>query len=96
VLGPFQGLPACVRIPIGRGVCGTAVATRETVVVKDVHDFPGHIACDAASQSEIVIPLMKQGEIIGVLDIDSPIVNRFSEEDRNGLEEFVKTLLNHL
>lgn len=96
VLGPFQGLPACVRIPIGRGVCGTAVATRETIVVKDVHDFPGHIACDAASQSEIVIPLLKQGEIIGVLDIDSPIVNRFSEEDRNGLEEFVKTLLNHL
>ncbi|MBX8944538.1 MULTISPECIES: GAF domain-containing protein [Lysinibacillus] len=96
VLGPFQGLPACVRIPIGRGVCGTAVATRETVVVKDVHDFPGHIACDAASQSEIVIPLMKQDEIIGVLDIDSPIVNRFTEEDRSGLEEFARTLLNHL
>lgn len=96
VLGPFQGLPACVRIPIGRGVCGRAVATRETVVVKDVHDFPGHIACDAASQSEIVIPLMKQGEIIGVLDIDSPIVNRFTEEDRSGLEEFARTLLNHL
>ncbi|HBT72250.1 MAG TPA: GAF domain-containing protein [Lysinibacillus sp.] len=96
VLGPFQGLPACVRIPIGRGVCGTSVATKETIVVKDVHEFPGHIACDAASQSEIVIPLIKQGKIIGVLDIDSPIVSRFSEEDRNGLEQFVQTLLLHL
>ncbi len=96
VLGPFQGLPACVRIPIGRGVCGTSVATKETIVVRDVHEFPGHIACDAASQSEIVIPLIKQGKIIGVLDIDSPIVSRFSEEDRNGLEQFVQTLLLHL
>ncbi len=96
VLGPFQGLPACVRIPIGRGVCGTSVATKETIVVKDVHEFPGHIACDAASHSEIVIPLIKQGKIIGVLDIDSPIVSRFSEEDRNGLEQFVQTLLLHL
>ncbi len=96
VLGPFQGLPACVRIPIGRGVCGTSVATEETIVVRDVHEFPGHIACDAASQSEIVIPLIKQGKIIGVLDIDSPIVSRFSEEDRNGLEQFVQTLLLHL
>ncbi|MFC9542271.1 GAF domain-containing protein [Lysinibacillus sp. NPDC056959] len=96
VLGPFQGLPACVRIPIGRGVCGTAVSKEETMVVKDVHDFPGHIACDAASQSEIVIPLKKEGEVIGVLDIDSPIVNRFSKEDQDGLELFVETLLSHL
>lgn len=96
ILGPFQGLPACVRIPIGRGVCGTAVSKEETMVVKDVHDFPGHIACDAASQSEIVIPLKKEGEIIGVLDIDSPIVNRFSKEDQEGLELFVETLLSHL
>ena len=96
VLGPFQGLPACVRIPIGRGVCGTAVKKEETIVVKDVHDFPGHIACDAASQSEIVIPLIKEGQVIGVLDIDSPIVNRFSKEDQEGLELFVKTLLLHL
>jgi len=96
VLGPFQGLPACVRIPIGRGVCGTAVKKEETIVVKDVHDFPGHIACDAASQSEIVIPLIKDRQVIGVLDIDSPIVNRFSKEDQEGLELFVKTLLLHL
>lgn len=96
VLGPFQGLPACVRIPTGRGVCGTAVARRETIVVKDVHEFPGHIACDAASQSEIVIPLIKSGEVIGVLDIDSPIVNRFSKDDQDGLELFVNTLLLHL
>jgi len=96
VLGPFQGLPACVRIPIGRGVCGTAVGKEETIVVKDVHDFPGHIACDAASQSEIVIPLIKEGQVIGVLDIDSPIVNRFSKEDQEGLELFVQTLLLHL
>jgi len=95
VLGPFQGLPACVRIPIGRGVCGTAVDKAETIVVKDVHDFPGHIACDAASQSEIVIPLIKEEQVIGVLDIDSPIVNRFSKEDQEGLEIFVKTLLLH-
>lgn len=96
VLGPFQGLPACVRIPIGRGVCGTAVGKEETIVVKDVHDFPGHIACDAASQSEIVIPLIKEGQVIGVLDIDSPIANRFSKGDQEGLEQFVKTLLLHL
>ncbi|MGE7676448.1 GAF domain-containing protein [Lysinibacillus sp. NPDC094403] len=96
VLGPFQGLPACVRIPIGRGVCGTAVVKEETIVVKDVHAFPGHIACDAASQSEIVIPLIKEGIVFGVLDIDSPSVNRFSKEDQEGLELFVKTLLLHL
>ena len=96
VLGPFQGLPACVRIPIGRGVCGTAVEKEETMVIKDVHAFPGHIACDAASQSEIVIPLIKEGVVLGVLDIDSPIINRFSKEDQEGLELFVKTLLLHL
>ena len=96
VLGPFQGLPACVRIPTGRGVCGTAVARKETIVVKDVHEFPGHIACDAASQSEIVIPLIKNGEVIGVLDIDSPIVDRFSKDDQEGLELFVQTLILHL
>jgi len=96
VLGPFQGLPACVRIPTGRGVCGTAVARKETIVVKDVHEFPGHISCDAASQSEIVIPLIKNGEVIGVLDIDSPIVDRFSKDDQEGLELFVQTLILHL
>ena len=96
VLGPFQGLPACVRIPIGRGVCGTAVSKQETLVVKDVHDFPGHIACDAASQSEIVIPLIHHEKVIGVLDIDSPIKNRFSEDDQAGLEHFVQTLMLHI
>ena len=82
VLGPFQGLPACVRIPVGRGVCGTAVQKRETIVVEDVHQFPGHIACDARSNSEIVIPLIKNDEIIGVLDIDSPLKNRFTKDDK--------------
>ena len=96
VLGPFQGLPACVRIPIGRGVCGTTVAQKQTIVVEDVHAFPGHIACDAASKSEIVIPLLKNNEVIGVLDIDSPIESRFTQEDQVGLERFVTTLLNHL
>lgn len=96
VLGPFQGLPACVQIAVGRGVCGTAVANKETILVPDVHAFPGHIACDAASQSEIVIPLMKDGNIIGVLDIDSPQKNRFSLDDQDGLELFVSTLIKHL
>ncbi|MGE7841540.1 GAF domain-containing protein [Lysinibacillus sp. NPDC093712] len=96
VLGPFQGLPACVRIPVGRGVCGSAVSKKETLVVDDVHAFPGHIACDAASQSEIVIPLIQQNKVIGVLDIDSPIKNRFSADDQIGLEHFVKTLLLHI
>lgn len=96
VLGPFQGLPACVRIPVGRGVCGTAVANKETLVVEDVHAFPGHIACDAASNSEIVVPLIKDDEVIGVLDIDSPVKNRFSDEDRQGIELFVATLMKHL
>ena len=96
VLGPFQGLPACVRIPVGRGVCGTAAEKKETMVVEDVHAFPGHIACDAASNSEIVIPLIKNGEVMGVLDIDSPIKNRFSPEDKSGLEQFVAVLMSHL
>ncbi|MEK4627624.1 GAF domain-containing protein [Solibacillus sp. FSL R7-0682] len=96
VLGPFQGLPACVRIPVGRGVCGSAVEQQHTLVVDDVHAFPGHIACDAASKSEIVIPLIKNNAVIGVLDIDSPIVSRFTAEDQKGLELFVHTLLRHI
>ena len=86
VLGPFQGKPACIRIPVGRGVCGTAVAENKTELVYDVHQFPGHIACDSASNSEIVIPIRVKGEIWGVLDIDSPYVGRFTEADRAGLE----------
>ena len=96
VLGPFQGLPACVRIKVGRGVCGTAVAKNETQRIEDVHAFPGHIACDAASNSEIVIPLVKDGEVIGVLDIDSPSKGRFTEQDQAGLETFVAHLMKHL
>lgn len=96
VLGPFQGLPACVRIPVGRGVCGSAVEEKETLIVPDVHAFPGHIACDAASQSEIVVPLIKNGVVIGVLDIDSPETDRFQEEDKLGLEHFVSTLMKHI
>ncbi|ATO51455.1 GAF domain-containing protein [Brevibacillus laterosporus] len=88
-LGPFQGLPACTRIPAGRGVCGTAVSKRRTMRVADVHAFPGHIACDAASRSEIVIPIFKEEEIYGVLDIDSPITDRFDEIDEKYLKEFV-------
>lgn len=86
VLGPFQGKPACVRIPLGRGVCGTAAARRATVVVPDVHAFPGHIACDSASNSEIVVPLYDGDRLIGVLDIDSPAFKRFTDIDRIGLE----------
>lgn len=96
VLGPFQGLPACIRIPVGRGVCGTSVAKKETIIVADVHAFPGHIACDAASQSEIVVPLLKNGEVIGVLDIDSPEKNRFQKEDQQGLEHLVSMLMKHI
>ncbi|MCY9593301.1 GAF domain-containing protein [Paenibacillus chitinolyticus] len=92
VLGPFQGLPACVRIPLGRGVCGTAAQKRETLVVEDVERFPGHIACDSASRSEIVVPLVKDGELLGVLDIDSPNLARFDETDRVMLERFVTEL----
>jgi len=93
VLGPFQGLPACVRIPFGRGVCGTAASSMETQLVADVHAFPGHIACDAASQSEIVVPMVVDGKVIGVLDIDSPIKDRFDELDKVYLEKFVSILL---
>ncbi|MDI2586128.1 GAF domain-containing protein [Psychrobacillus sp. NEAU-3TGS] len=96
VLGPFQGLPACVRIPVGRGVCGTAAQKLETIIVPDVHAFPGHIACDAASQSEIVVPIVKDGVLVGVLDIDSPIKERFSEQDATGLEQFVQVLVKHI
>ncbi|MGG0789083.1 GAF domain-containing protein [Peribacillus simplex] len=96
ILGPFQGLPACVRIPMGKGVCGTSAATEKTLRVEDVHQFPGHIACDAASRSEIVIPLMKDGKLLGVLDIDSPITDRFDEMDQQGLEKFAEILSNHL
>lgn len=92
VLGPFQGKPACIEIAVGCGVCGTAVAQERTLVVPDVHKFPGHIACDGASNSEIVIPLMRCGEVVGVLDIDSPVFDRFSEADRCGLEEFASIL----
>ncbi|MFA1685712.1 GAF domain-containing protein [Achromobacter dolens] len=86
VLGPFQGKPACVRIPLNRGVCGAAVSQRQTQLVPDVHAFPGHIACDAASRSEIVVPLVHQGELIGVWDVDSPVPDRFDEDDRQGME----------
>ncbi|MCC9604604.1 GAF domain-containing protein [Blastopirellula sp. JC732] len=93
VLGPFQGKPACVRIGPGRGVCGAAVVQRQTLVVPNVHEFPGHIACDCASNAEIVVPLIVGDRIIGVLDIDSPVLERFSEEDAAGLESIVACLL---
>lgn len=97
ILGPFQGKPACIEIPIGKGVCGSAVAEARTLVVPDVHSFPGHIACDGASNSEIVIPLKNEsGEIIGVLDIDSPVFDRFSENDRVYLEEFARILMSSI
>lgn len=92
VLGPFQGKPACIRIPIGRGVCGTAAETREVQVIKDVHQFAGHIACDAASNSEIVVPIVVEGELIGVLDIDSPEFSRFDVQDKAGLVALVEAL----
>lgn len=91
-LGPFQGKVACVRIPFGRGVCGTAVATRTSQLVEDVHQFPGHIACDSASNSEVVVPIFKDGQVVGVLDIDSPSAARFTQEDLAGLEQVVKAL----
>ncbi|WP_213406262.1 GAF domain-containing protein [Staphylococcus pasteuri] len=96
ILGPFQGHPACVHIQIGKGVCGTAVSTNETQVVKDVHQFPGHIACDTNSNSEIVVPIHKDGKIIGVLDIDAPIKNRFNDQDRIGLEKIVSIIENQI
>lgn len=92
VLGPFQGKPACIEIPVGRGVCGTAVKEEKTQLVYDVHQFPGHIACDCASNSEIVVPLFKAGTVWGVLDIDSPTVGRFTEADRQGLEKLARIL----
>ncbi len=93
VLGPFQGQPACIRIPVGRGVCGTAAQSLQTQLVEDVHAFEGHIACDAASNSEIVIPLVLNGNLLGVLDIDSPEYSRFDEEDKAGLEALAEALL---
>lgn len=96
VLGPFQGLPACVRIPIGKGVCGTAAKNKTSLIVADVNKFPGHIACDARSQSELVVPLLKDGEVIGVLDIDSPVQNRFDEIDQKYLEQFTEMITAHL
>jgi GAF domain-containing protein len=92
ILGPFQGKPACVRLQLGKGVCGTAAETRMTQVIKNVHDFSGHVACDSASNSEIVVPIIFDNKLIGVLDIDSPTFERFDEEDQKGLEKFVQTL----
>ena len=92
VLGPFQGKPACIEIPVGRGVCGTAVAQRKTQLVYDVHQFPGHIACDSASNSELVVPIFKDGTVWGVLDIDSPLIGRFTDEDREGMEALVRVI----
>lgn len=91
-LGPFQGKVACVRIPFGRGVCGTAAATKTSQLVEDVHQFPGHIACDSASNSEVVVPIVKDNQVVGVLDIDSPSVARFTQKDLTGLEQVVKAL----
>lgn len=96
VLGPFQGRPACIEIPWSRGVCGTAAAEDRTQLVPDVHAFPGHIACDGASRSEIVVPLHAAGKVVGVLDIDSPVLNRFSEADREGLETLAAVIEKHV
>ena len=93
LLGPFQGKPACVRIPIGKGVCGTAAARRETVVVQDVHAFPGHIACDSASNSEVVVPVVVDDRLLGVLDLDSPALGRFDHVDARGLEALVRVFV---
>ena len=93
LVGPFQGKVACARIPFGRGVCGAAAAGRKTMLVPDVHAFPGHIACDSASNAEIVIPLIKNGKVVGVFDIDSPTLNRFTEDDQAGLEAMVAAFL---
>lgn len=92
MLGPFQGKVACIRIELGKGVCGTAAQNDETQLVKDVHQFPGHIACDSASNSEIVVPIHSEGKVVAVLDIDSPSLSRFDETDKEGLEQFVKAL----
>lgn len=95
VVGPFQGKPACVRIAMGKGVCGTAALQRTTIIVRDVHEFPGHIACDSASNSEIVVPLIRGSELLGVLDLDSPNVARFDESDKDGLEKLAGVLMGH-
>ena len=95
VLGPFQGKPACVRIPLGNGVCGTAASRGATVLVRDVHHFPGHIACDPTSRSELVVPLIEAGEVSGVLDLDSPLLARFDEIDKSGCEQLVALFANH-
>ncbi|HVQ38634.1 MAG TPA: GAF domain-containing protein, partial [Pyrinomonadaceae bacterium] len=93
VLGPFQGKPACVRIALGKGVCGTAAQQRQTILVDNVHEFPGHIACDSESNSEIVVPLIKDQQLIGVLDLDSPLVRRFDDADANGLNALVSVFV---
>jgi GAF domain-containing protein len=93
VLGPFQGKPACVRIAIGKGVCGTAAEQRQTILVDNVHEFPGHIACDSASNSEIVVPLVKNKELLGVLDLDSPLLGRFDDDDAQGLNNLIESFL---
>ncbi|MBC2267552.1 GAF domain-containing protein [Listeria sp. FSL L7-0083] len=96
VLGPFQGLPACIRIPLGKGVCGSAAFDQKTYIVENVHDFPGHIACDAASNSEIVLPIVKNNRLLGVLDIDSPLFNRFDEVDQLWLEKIRDTIVQEI
>ena len=96
VLGPFQGLPACIRIPFGRGVCGKAAKEEQTIIVPDVHQFPGHIACDSASNSEIVLPLIKGDVLLGVIDIDSPLFARFDEQDAKGLNQLCSILMNEV
>ena len=96
VLGPFQGKTACIEIPVGKGVCGRAVKENKTQLVPNVHEFPGHIACDSASNSEIVVPLRREGTVIGVLDLDSTSFGRFTEEDREGLERFSEIIANHM
>lgn len=96
ILGPFQGKPACTHIKMGNGVCGTAAETRETQLIKNVHEFPGHIACDSASNSEIVVPIIKNDRLIGVLDIDSPVIGRFDETDRKHLERFVSVIVKYV
>lgn len=96
VVGPFQGLPACVRIPLDKGVCGAAASTRQTQRVEDVHAFPGHIACDSASRSELVVPLLKDGELLGVFDLDSPLPARFDADDQHGLEALARLFIDAL
>jgi L-methionine (R)-S-oxide reductase len=96
VLGPFQGRPACVRIPLGRGVCGTAAVERRSILVPDVNEFPGHIACDTASRSELVVPLLASGDLLGVLDLDSPLVARFDAADQAGCELLASVIVRHL